>query len=282
MRKRAAAINDLSGFGGCSLVADISVLTAMGIECCPLPSAVLSAETAYEGYVCTDFADRMPSYMHHWQTMPASFDGILSGFLTGEAEVQNMLAFLDVFQREDNLVLVDPVMADGGKPYANYSDALLEGMKKLTARADILTPNLSELCLLAGEDPMNACTQDAAWLRDHAEKMAASLLCRPGQIITVTGVPVEDRTKIGTLLVQADHTQLYTFARTGGNYSGCGDLFAAVMLGGLLRKETAEDTVQLAGNFIAKGVKDACEAEIPPEEGIIYEPYLHELKGETK
>lgn len=45
MAGKVAVLNDLAGFGRCSLTAAISVLSAMGVQPCPLPTAVLSAQT---------------------------------------------------------------------------------------------------------------------------------------------------------------------------------------------------------------------------------------------
>ena len=135
-------INDISGLGKCSLVADISVLTAMGIEACPFPTAVLNAQTGFPAYTCLDLTERMRAYTEGWADLGIRFAGILTGFLMNEKQAEEVLHFTEMFHEPDTLLLVDPVLADHGKPYANYHDALLEKMKELARDADILTPNI--------------------------------------------------------------------------------------------------------------------------------------------
>ena len=152
MTKKIAVINDLSGFGKCSLTAAVSAIAAMGVQPCPLPTAVLSAQTGYPSYYCDDFTDRMPRIFREWEKMQVRFDGIYTGFLSGEHQIQVVLDFLDIFETDDNFLLVDPVMGDNGARYPVFSPQMESEMRLLAARADLITPNLTELCLLAGED----------------------------------------------------------------------------------------------------------------------------------
>lgn len=152
MTKKIAVINDLSGFGKCSLTAAISVIAAMGVQPCPLPTAVLSAQTGYPSYYCDDYTDRMELIYREWEKMQVHFDGIYIGFLSGEHQIEKVLEFLDMFLKKDTFLLVDPVMGDNGVRYPFFTTEIVSAMKELTSRADIITPNLTELCLLTGTD----------------------------------------------------------------------------------------------------------------------------------
>lgn len=276
--KRAALINDLSGFGRCSLTAGMTVLAAMGIEACPLPTAVLSAQTGYPGYVCQDQTKMIPAFLDHWEKMGAVFDGILIGFLTGEQQAVLMQDFLARFRKDDTLFLLDPVMADGGCPYANFSEGLLRQMQAIAEKADVLTPNISELCLLAGGD--------LADLRSAEESRRKELLLRwadliPGKedrILIVTGIPGSRPDRIGSLLFDQGNHAEFEFSRSEGSFSGTGDLFAAVVLGELLRGGNPEKAVCMAGEFLSKAVESAAENHVPENEGSEYEKYLWMLQ----
>ena len=150
--KKVAVLNDLSGFGKCSLTAAIPVLSALGVQCCPLPSAVLTNQTGYEHFRSTDLTGMIPDYTKTWQENGASFDGIYSGYMTGRRQIEHFSDFLDIFYKTDTFLLVDPVMGDDGHTYGMYSKDLLDGMKELSKRADVITPNLTEACLLCDYD----------------------------------------------------------------------------------------------------------------------------------
>ena len=152
MTKKIAVINDLSGFGKCSLTAAISAVAAMGVQPCPLPTAVLSAQTGYSSYYCDDYTDRMGNITEEWRKMDVHFDGIYTGFLSGEHQIRKVLDFIDIFYEDDTFLLVDPVMGDNGSRYPVFTSRMEAEMKALTERADIITPNLTELCLLTGRD----------------------------------------------------------------------------------------------------------------------------------
>lgn len=153
--KKAAVIHDLSGFGKCSLTAAIPVLSALGVQCCPVATAVLTGQTGYPCYHCTDLTAMLPDYIDAWGKNNAHFDAIYSGFLTGAEQISQVLDFIRQFREEHTLLLVDPVMGDDGNAYPFFTPGLLNGMKELTLKADVITPNLTEACLLA-DIPENA------------------------------------------------------------------------------------------------------------------------------
>ena len=153
--KKIAVIHDLSGLGKCSLTAAIPVISAMGVQACPLPTAVLSNQTGYGSFFWDDYTDRMEQIMKEWKKMDFRPDGLYTGFLAGDEQVEVILKFTELFCTEETQILIDPVMGDQGAVYKTYSSALCEKMRTLVRKADVITPNLTEaLLLLYGEEEM--------------------------------------------------------------------------------------------------------------------------------
>lgn len=285
MTKKIAVINDLSGFGRCSLTAAISVIAAMGVQPCPLPTAVLSAQTGYPSYFYDDFTDKMTEIQREWEKMDVRFDGIYMGFMSGVRQIRKALGFLETFYREDTFLLVDPVMGDNGARFELFSSEFQQEMKRLAKRADIITPNLTELCLLADADPGMAANRedagaegDGAGIVDTAEKLARHVMQGGPKEVVVTGIRFRDssdgREMMGNLAVTKDRTQFYAQPFIGEGYSGTGDLFASVIAGGKARGDDLAEDVKLAGEMIARAIQDAVRDRVPRDEGAEYEKYL--------
>ena len=150
---RVAAIHDLSGFGRCSLTIVIPALSAMGIQCCPLPTAFLSTHTGgFTGFTFLDMTEELPKVAEHWKSLNLRFDAIYSGFLGSERQIGIVADFIRTFRGPDTLVVVDPVMGDDGKPYQTYTPAMCAGMAHLAELADVITPNLTEAAFLLNRD----------------------------------------------------------------------------------------------------------------------------------
>ncbi len=148
---RVAAIHDLSGFGRCSLTVAIPILSAMGLQCCPLPTAFLSTHTGgFEGFTFLDMTEEMPRVAAHWKSLDLRFQAIYSGFLGSVRQIDIVENFIREFRREDTVVVVDPVMGDHGEVYQTYTSAMCAGMARLAELADVITPNLTEAALLLG------------------------------------------------------------------------------------------------------------------------------------
>ena len=164
--KKVAAINDICGIGKCSLVADISVLGAMGIQVCPLPTGIYTAQTVYLQHQNKSNTDMIDAFTENWSAMGETFDGIITGFLLDPGQAGKVLNFVRRFHGPDTVLLVDPVMGDEGVTYANYSEELHAIIAQLAEEADVLTPNLGELFLLAGETIARA---ELLWTADGAD-----------------------------------------------------------------------------------------------------------------
>lgn len=280
--KKVALINDLSGFGKCSLTAAIPVISVMGIQACPLPTAVLSAQTGFANYYCDDFTDRMDRFTEQWKQMDVSFDGIYSGYLASPLQIEKVLSFLEKFEEKDTLYLADPVMGDDGEGYHIFSEELLCGMKELTKRASVITPNLTELCFLADEDyfQLIAHRQDSDYT-DRIQALCSKLTkqaVRP-QTVMVTGIIREKNGQeyIGTLAVANDKKYYVETPYTGRSFSGTGDLFASVICGSLMKGLSVEEALEKATSFLQEAIEDATAENIPSPHGVQFEKYLSRL-----
>ena len=299
MTKRIAVVNDLSGFGRCSLTAAISVIAAMGVQPCPLPTAILSAQTGYPSYFYDDYTDKMAEIQEEWKKMSVRFDGIYMGFMSGCRQIGRAIDFLETFQKEDTFLLVDPIMGDNGARFEMFSPGFQQEMKRLVKRADIITPNLTELCLLADADPGLAANREdagaegdgadngrkivrgAAEIVETAEKLARHVMQDGPKEVVVTGIRFRDsldgREMMGNLAVIKDRAQFFAHPFIGEGYSGTGDLFASVIAGGKARGDSLAEDVELAGEMIALAIQDSVRDRVPRDEGAEYEKYLPKL-----
>ena len=273
---KVAAINDLSGFGKCSLTADMTVLAAMGIQCCPLPTAVLSAQTGYPSYYSRDLTGIIPEYLREWKNQGETFDGIITGFMMSSLQAKNSLDFIRSFKSEKTRILVDPVMGDDGRTYRNFSKELLETIQEMVKEADIITPNLTEMILLAGENPDRIMNLKGDDLIDEIRKLSILLGGDEGKTIAVTGIPLLKDDVIGNFILEGGKSKVISAQSNGIHYSGTGDLFAAVFLGECLRGGSAFEAAGLASSFIHESVMNTPK-DIPQRAGISYEKSLKML-----
>jgi len=280
--KKVALINDLSGFGKCSLTAAIPVISVMGIQACPLPTAILSAQTGFETYYCDDYTDRMDYFTNYWKKMGVAFDGIYSGFLADSRQIEKVLHFLKEFEKEDTFYLADPVLGDHGKGYGIFSEELLQGMKELTKRATVITPNLTELCMLAEVDyeELVSHRQDEDYIA-RIEALCRELLqkaTRP-QTIMVTGIlrHREGRERVGNLGVSRQECVYLENPYTGKGFSGTGDLFASVICGSMINGLSVKEAMEKAAFFLQDAIEEASAKGTPTVHGVQFEKYLSRL-----
>lgn len=280
--KRVALINDLSGFGKCSLTAAIPVVSVMGLQACPLPTAILTAQTGFGDFFCDDFTDRMEHFTEQWKKMEVSFEGIYSGYLAGTSQIEKVMHFLEQFQGKDTLYLADPVMGDRGKFYSMVNHDFLEGMRTLSQMADVITPNLTELCFLAGEDyeAVNAYRQREDYIdriKNLCERVSAK--AKRTQTVVVTGIlrEKEETEYVGNLVVEKEQWYYQETPYTGISYSGTGDLFASVICASLVKGLSMPEAVKKATYFLQDAIEDATKEKIPRNHGVNFEKYLARL-----
>lgn len=274
--KKIAVVNDISGFGRCSMTAALPVLSVLKTECCPLPTAILSNQTGYDSFYCDDFTDRLDPYIAEWRNRGVRFDGILTGYLASVEQADKILRFLDEFQTEDTLYLCDPVMADDGRIYDTYSPRLCRKIGALARRANVLTPNLTELCVLTDADfaALQAQSNSANYTEQIA-RLAGTLLSDTLHTVVVTGVCTGE--EICNVSVTKDGFSVVKSKRFGGSFSGTGDLFSAVLAGGLVNGETVERAVQRAVRFLEASIEDSFKEGTDRNDGVNFQNYLEML-----
>jgi len=272
---RVAAVHDLSCFGRCSLTVIMPILSCMGIQVCPLPTAVLSTHLGgFSDLAFCDFTDHMPAFFHHWKKEGVTFDCIYSGFLASEEQMEVVHHFINDFSDNKPLVIVDPVMGDNGKLYATYTPKMQEQMKTLIQKANIITPNYTEACFLLGENYQNSdCEKDR--MKDWLMRLADF----GPNIVVMTGIPF-NKDKI--LNMGYDQSKDVFWEVTNdyipAHYPGTGDIFASVLVGSLLKGESLPTAMKRAANFVALAIKASFEAGTPTREGVMLEtvlPYLY-------
>ncbi|MFJ7734628.1 pyridoxamine kinase [Lysinibacillus sp. NPDC097231] len=280
--KKVAVIQDMSSFGKCSLTAAMPVLSVMGVQAVPLPTAILTAQTGYPSFYCEDLTSKMDYFVDEWSKLGASFDGIHTGFVTGRAQIDNIFRFLSVFHTSETTLLVDPVMGDLGEVYKMFTGDLLDRMKELVKSADIITPNITECCLLTGlsYDKLQSYQNDSDYIQ-ALEEAGHQLQQATGANVIITGLnpPSADAEKryVGNMYVDA-HRSFYSIRDYNGeSYSGTGDLFASVIMGGMMRGQDLVESMKLAETFLSASIEATSKEQIPREAGVNFEKFLRML-----
>ena len=276
MIKKAAVINDLSGFGKCSLTATIAVLSVMGIQPCPMPTAVLTNQTGYKNHYCIDLTDELCHYKEMWSLNNESFDGIYSGYIADKRQVDIIFDFINTFRKSNTVVLVDPVMGDNGRLYSAFSNETCKKVCSLARSADIITPNLTELCILTDTDfeELNSHCESDDFL-NRISDVAKGAFSHSEQKIVVTGI------KKGKCLYNGVFTkQDCSFVKAechGGSFSGTGDIFASIVFASVVNGESLVSAVKKAVSFIEKATADTAKEPYDRNDGINFEKFLYQL-----
>lgn len=271
---RAAAIHDLSGIGRCSLTAAIPILSAMGIQVCPFPTAVLSNQTGFPRYELVDLTDRMEAFGQCWAPWYGRFDAVYSGFLGNPRQAEITRGLVEKLRGEDTLVLVDTVLGDHGMRYPIFDEEMCSRVRELAFDADVITPNLTEACLLAGE-PAEA-AQD---MQSRAEliQLASYLASQGPGTVVITGIRDEDQVANLAYIKEDSRCFWESSRRIGYSYSGTGDVLASILCGGLVHGLPLGEVLRTACWFIETALEETAESGSDPREGIIFEPFLGQL-----
>lgn len=274
---KCAVVNDLSGFGRCSLTVAIPVISALGIQTCPVPTAILSNHTGYDDFYFEDYTDRIQKYYEKWEKLNLHFNSIYTGFLGSNAQIALISDFIARFKAEDTLLFVDPVMGDNGSMYTTYNDAMCRGMRELISHADIITPNLTEACLLADVPYLSKVSP-----ADHAAvfEIAETLLSMGPACVIITGVHT-DGTMYNFVRSQKDHERFHISSPfVAQEYCGTGDLFASLLCGYLTRGVPHHEALQKTQDFVTRALTFSDAHHVNPLDGVAFEPLLKELYNE--
>jgi len=248
--KRIVSIQDISCLGKCSLTVALPVISAMGVECAVLPTAVLSTHTMFQNFTCLDLTDQIAPIAAHWKSEKLAFDAIYTGYLASAEQIGEVCRFFDEFRTADNLILVDPAMADNGRLYPAFGPEFPAEMAKVCAKADVIAPNLTEACLLTGT-PYRA---------DFTEPEIRELLRRltglGAKKAVLTGVSfTPDR--VGVMAYDPAREDFFSYftEKLPQSFHGTGDLFASVCAGGLMNGLDLGASLRLAADMVVECIR---------------------------
>lgn len=275
---KVAAIHDLSGFGRCSLTVIIPVLSAMGIQACPLPTAILSTHSGgFDGFVFHDLTQIMEPYGIHWMDQNIEFDCLYSGFLGSEEQIDHMLNLFKYLKTKDEqLVVVDPVMADNGVLYKTYNIEMQKGMALLVKKADVITPNLTEAYFLLNRPYINKPLDD-----ERIKELLKSLSDIGPETVVITSLETTDGCNVNVGYNKTE--DLYwkvAYDHVPVSYPGTGDIFTSVLIGGLLDGNSLPLAMDRATQFVSLAVRTTFEYGGVKREGVLLERVLPWLINE--
>ena len=269
--KKVAAIHDLSGMGRVSLTVVIPILSSMGFQVCPLPTAILSNHTQYPDFTFLDLTDEMPRIIAEWKRLEVEFDAIYTGYLGSPRQIQIVSDFIRDFRRKDSLTVIDPVLGDNGKLYSNFNESMVVEMQHLVTHADVITPNLTEAALLL-DRPYEEIRQADAY------EVVRRLSLGGRRSVVLTGYSSEPG-QAGTLCFDRDsgESKAVQTPREPQDFSGTGDLFASVLAGGVAKGVPLFQAAQAAADFVRDCIARTLAEGLTEQDGVDFEPLLGQL-----
>ena len=272
--RRIAAIHDLSGIGRTSLMAVIPILSTMGFNVCPLPTAILSNHSQYPDFSFLDLTEEMPRIIDQWEKLGITFDAIYTGYMGSPRQIEIVCGFIERFRTVDTLVVVDPVLGDNGHLYSKMTQEMVEEMRRLACRADVLTPNLTEAFALLDRPYKTDCTTEE--LKD----LIAELSEMGPDTVIITGVPVPGQSGLTSVIARSKsdlRTWKVTCPYLPAHYPGTGDSFTSVITGSLLQGDSLPIALDRAAQFILQGIRSTFGYRMDNRDGILLERVLPNL-----
>ncbi|MCI8669110.1 MAG: pyridoxamine kinase [Lachnospiraceae bacterium] len=271
-QKKIAVINDFSGFGRCSIVVSLPVISALKVQCCAVPTSIFSNHTGFPEFFFDDYTDKMEHYIENWKKLDLEFEGIATGFLGSKEQIDIVKRFIGDFRTEKTIVIIDPVMGDYGKPYATYTKPMCEEMRQLVSYADILTPNLTEACILTDTE-----YRPDAFKPGDIRKIAGKLREQGPKKIVITGI-IQGEYIANYVLEEGITDKFLRTHKVGTERSGTGDIFSSIIAADAVNGVNFEKSVRKASNFIKKCILKSMELDIPKTDGVCFEELLTTLK----
>lgn len=267
MTNRILTIQDISCVGQCSLTVALPIISACGIECAVLPSAVLSTHTAgFTGFTCRDLTEDIPGIVSHWEKEKIDFSGVYTGYLGSTRQISMVE---DIFAElcKQGVKIVDPAMADNGKLYPAFDMEYVGAMKKLCGKADYLLPNITESCFLTGMD------YRTEYDRSYIDQLLEGLTALGAKNIVLTGVSYRPG-KTGVVVLENGIYAYYEHELLPNSCHGTGDIYASAFVGALMRGKSAYDAAVIAADYAV-----ACIRATDKEHwyGAGFEPVLGQL-----
>lgn len=275
---RIAAVHDLSGYGRASLTIAIPILSAMGMQTCPLPTAVLSSQTVcIDDFSFFDLTTQMAEIIEKWIKLDLFFDAVYSGFLGSAKQVKIVETLMQKLGKKDAIFLVDPVLGDEGKLYPTQTQELVTSMRELVGMADIITPNFTEACLLL-DTPFEEVHENKK-IKEYLKALANIGNNKKKKTVLITSAPCENENFIRVVAYESDKNKFWQTKKPKINtsYPGTGDAFASVFLGALLQKDSKPMAMARAARFVYKAMMVTYGYNTPYIDGVMLERVLPDL-----
>ena len=278
---RLAVINSFAGFGKISITAALPIISIMQVQACPMPTAVLSSHLAYSPCHKADFTEHMQDYLDAWKDIGVTFDGLYLGYVGNPKQLDIICDLLDRHTRQDAAlglhilkpdakIIIDPVMGDHGKAYSTVIPQQIEKMKLLVKKAHLITPNLTEACMLT-----DVSYHSDSWSDAELSAICHSLDPECRMQIVITGI--HEGQNFRNYLWDKGNTSSITIPSAGASRPGTGDMFASILSANALKGKPFATSVRQATDFIAACIRDSEQAGTPIKEGVLFEQNLSRL-----
>lgn len=272
-QKRIVAIHDISCFGRCSLTVALPIISAAGIETSIIPTAVLSTHTGgFTGFTYRDLTEDILPIVKHWKSLNLEFDAIYTGFLGSFDQIDIICEVIDLLKTPDNLIIVDPVMADHGQLYKIFPSNFPQGMKKLCQKADIIVPNITEAAFLLDEP-----YKEGPYQPEYIEKLLKNLSQLSDQVV-LTGVYFDDENLGAAAYDKKTDKISYSFSKKIEQfYHGSGDVFGSALTAAIVNQKPLDKAVETAVKFTAQSIQRTFDAKTDIRFGVNFEEGLQDL-----
>ena len=242
--KRVATIQDISCIGKCSLTTALPILSAAGIETAVIPTAVLSAHTAFDSFTFHDMTDEIPKISADWKKHKLSFDGIYTGYLGSVKQLEIVSQFFDDFNSDNTLTVIDPVMGDHGRLYSGFTNEFSNKMKGFCKKADIIVPNLTEASFLTDTEYKTSYTKNE--VMELLKRL--SDLCEGVSVLT--GISFDNQ-NLGIMSYNPNNNSFFEYfgKKSPETFHGTGDIFASSLCGALINDIPLNDSLKIAVDF---------------------------------
>jgi len=275
---KIAAIHDMSGYGRCSLTVILPIISALGCQVCPLPTAILSNHSEYKDFYFYDCTEHLEKYYENWELNSLKFDCMYSGFLGSQKQIDIIIDILNKMKDNNNtLAVVDPVMGDHGKIYRTYNQEMITKMSELVKHADIITPNFTEASILLNKEYTTE-KLSIDILKDYLEKLSDM----GPKVVVLTGIHTNDDEHANFCYEkEKDKYYIIPYEYVNAKFPGTGDLFTSLFVGYLYRGKSVPEAIEEASKFVTLSVQTTLMEDSDRKNGVAFEKIIKELFNES-
>ena len=275
--KRIVTIQDISCLGKCSLTVALPIISAMGVECAIIPTAVLSTHTMFKNFTFHDLSGEIEPIAAHWQSEGIAFDAVYTGYLGSFEQIDMVSRLFDSMMARGSLAVVDPAMADNGKLYPAFDLAFAKKMASLCAKADYVLPNITEAAFMTGIEYRESYDED------YVKRLMLALAGLGAKNVILTGVSFgEGSTGVMVYKSEAAEFYYYSHEKLPVSYHGTGDIYSSTFVGALMNGFDEGESVQIAADYTAECIRATLGSGKEKWYGVDFEacmPYLMKKIG---